>query len=86
VKIEISDVQRLVLKPGDRIIVRMPGRIDRAGAEDVERQVRARLELPGEVPVLVLPEGMSLEVVEPPGVDVIPLEPGMTYDGLGRAR
>lgn len=65
-KIEISDVQRLALKPGDRIIVRMPARIDRAGAELVERQVRARLGLPDEVPVLVLPEGMSLEVVEPP--------------------
>lgn len=65
-KIEIGDVQRLVLKPGDRIIVRIPFRLDRAASADVEHQVRARLDLPDEVPVLVLPEGMSLEVVEPP--------------------
>ncbi len=60
---EISEVQRLTLKPGDRIIVRTPQRLDMNTADYVERSVRARLQLPDDVPVLLLPDGMSLDVV-----------------------
>ena len=60
---EITEVQRLVLKPGDRLIVRSPERLTMATAARVNERVRAILRLPDDVAVLVLPDGMSLEVV-----------------------
>lgn len=61
-KIEITDVQRLALKPGDRIIVRVPQRLDDSQAAYVAERVRAILRLPDDVPLVVLPGGMTLEV------------------------
>ncbi len=60
---EITEVQRLTLKPGDRVIVRTPQPLDMKTADYVEHAVRARLRLPDDVPVLLLPDGMSLDVV-----------------------
>ncbi len=60
---EITEVQRLTLKPGDRIIVRVPARIDEATADRIKDRLRALL---GDVQVLVLDSGMSLEVAEGP--------------------
>jgi len=61
---EITDVQRLTLKPGDRIVVRSPERLSPATAELVLERVRTILRLPDDVPVLLLADGMSLEVAE----------------------
>jgi hypothetical protein len=63
---EITEVQRLTLRPGDRIIVRTPERLDMATAERVHHRVLAVLQLPDDFPLLVLPEGMTLEVAEGP--------------------
>jgi hypothetical protein len=59
---EITEVQRLTLKPGDRLIVRSPDRISNEVAALVAIRVRRVLRLPDDVPVLVLPEDMTLEV------------------------
>ena len=65
-KIEIpgnAEVQRLRLEPGDKLVVRVPGRIDRASAAALQEVTRAALGLREDVPVLVLSEGADLEVV-----------------------
>ncbi len=61
---EITEVQRLALKPGDSLIVRVPVQLDMATADYVTHKVRAVLRLPDDFPVLVLPDGMSLEVAD----------------------
>ncbi len=61
---EITEVQRLALKPGDRIIVRSPERLDPATVDYVKRKALAVLQLPDDFPLLVLPDGMSLEVAD----------------------
>jgi hypothetical protein len=61
---EITEVQRLTLKPGDRLIVRSPDLMSHEMAALVAGRVRRVLRLPDDVPVLVLPEGMSLEVTD----------------------
>lgn len=63
---EVTEVQRLTLSPGDRIVVRVPGRLDKMMAAYVTNQVRRGLRLPDSVPVLVLDDGASLEVAEGP--------------------
>jgi len=60
---EITDVQRLTLKPGDRLAVRVDRRLTPETAARIREVVEAAY--PG-VPVLVLEPGMSLEVVEGP--------------------
>lgn len=61
---EITDVQRLILKPGDRLIVRTGAKLDTATAARMLEVVRARLGLPDDVRVVILDSGMSMEVVE----------------------
>jgi hypothetical protein len=64
VKAEITDVQRLTLKPGDRIVVRVPEKLDAATADHLYQRIRARLDIPGDVPLVILDGDMSVEVVE----------------------
>lgn len=61
---EITDVQRLTLKPGDRVIVRAPGHLTPQAVDMLRARMRAWL--PDGVQALVLDGGMSLEVLEPP--------------------
>ena len=61
---EVTDVQRLTLKPGDRIIVRVPVHIDMATADRMKERVRVILKLPDDVPVLIMDGGISLEVAD----------------------
>lgn len=64
---EVTDIQRLTIRLGDRVIVRCPERLSNEQADVVVARVRAVLRLPDDISVLVLPEGMSLEVAgEPP--------------------
>jgi hypothetical protein len=66
VKIEITEVQRLTVKPGDRIVVRTAAKLSAATAAALLDRVRVRLDLPDDVRVVVLDSGMSMEVLEPP--------------------
>lgn len=76
---EITEVQRLIVKPGDRIIVRTEARLDMATVDYMKRHVRASLGLADDFPVLILGDGMSLEVADLPlRSPWIPLDP----DGL----
>lgn len=61
---EITEVQRLTLKPGDRLIVRTDGKLRAAQAADMLERFRARLGVPDDVQVVILDNGMSAEVVE----------------------
>lgn len=63
-KVEITDVQRLTLKPGDRLIIRTGQKLDAATAAHVIEMIRARLGVPDDAYVVVLDNGMSAEVVE----------------------
>ena len=58
---EITEVQRITLKPGDRIAIRAAGRITSEQASRIREIVTATW--PG-VPVLILDDSMSIEVVE----------------------
>ncbi len=60
---EITEVQRITLKPGDRLAVRVDSRLSPETAARIRKIVEAAY--PG-VPVLVLDVGTSLEVVEGP--------------------
>lgn len=58
------DVQRLTLKPGDRVVVHVPEHIDKAKASVLMKGLTAWL--PDDVPVMILSGGTTLEVLEPP--------------------
>lgn len=61
---EITEVQRLALKPGDRIVIRADQVLTAQQAAELTQMARVRLRLPKDAPVFVLGKGMSLEVVE----------------------
>jgi hypothetical protein len=61
---EITEVQRLTLKPGDRLLIRTDEKIRADTAAYLLERVRHRLDLPDDVHVVVLDSGMSMEVVE----------------------
>jgi len=63
-KVEITEVQRLTVKPGDRLIVRVPGRLRADEAVRLREMLRFRLGIPDDVPFAILDSGMSVEVVE----------------------
>jgi hypothetical protein len=63
---EIAEVQRLTVNPGDRLIVRAPAKLDAATAAHLIERLRAGLDLPDDVRVVILDGGMSVEVVEGP--------------------
>jgi hypothetical protein len=60
---EITEVQRVTLKPGDRLAIRVAGRITPDQAAMIKERVTAAW--PG-VPVIVLDDSVDLEVVEAP--------------------
>jgi hypothetical protein len=63
-KVEITDVQRLAVKPGDRLIVRTSEKLQPGVAAGLLEVIRARLGIPDDVRVVILDCGMSVEVVE----------------------
>jgi hypothetical protein len=65
VKFDVTEVERLTLQSGDRLIVHVEQLVSAEHADHVEQIVRNRLQLPADVPVLVLGPGMSLAVVTP---------------------
>jgi hypothetical protein len=65
---EITAVERLTLRPGDALVIRLGQiKVSEQQAQRVIDRVRATLRLDLSVPVLVLPEGASVKVIEAPG-------------------
>ena len=64
-KVEITEVERLALQPGDRLIVHVEQLVSAEHASHIEQIIRARLQLPADVPVLVTGPGISVAVVTP---------------------
>lgn len=64
---EITDAERLTLRPGDALVIRFPGQITHHQAGLVIERVRASLGLDESTRVLILPAGASAEVIEQPG-------------------
>jgi hypothetical protein len=63
---EITEIQRLRYSPGDRLIVRTTLDVLTAPqSAEIQRRIRAYLEVPDDVPVVVLPAGWDLTVAEP---------------------
>lgn len=61
---EVKAVERLRLEPGDVVVVKVGGRyLTAAEAQQIKDRVTEAF---GDVPVLVLPPGSSLDVVSPP--------------------
>lgn len=62
---EITEVKRLALRPGDRVVVRL----DRHPSDMEAHQLKLRVQaiLGEDVPVLILPPEMDLEVLGPGG-------------------
>jgi hypothetical protein len=60
---EITDVRRLAIRPGDRLVITSPEWLSRQDIAETSARVRAALQLPDDVPVVVLGSGMTLEVV-----------------------
>jgi hypothetical protein len=63
---EITEVKRLTVRPGDRLVVRFAESLDMAAADAVKAQVRAAAGIEG-VRVIVLDGGADLEVLAPGG-------------------
>lgn len=64
-KVEITEIERLALQPGDRLIVHVEQLISAQDADRIEQIVRGRLALPDDVPVLVTGPGVAVTVVTP---------------------
>ena len=61
---EITAVERLTLKPGDRLVLRTDEKLSAKQFYQLREAVRANLDIPDDVPLLILSRGMSVEVVE----------------------
>jgi hypothetical protein len=64
---EITAVERLTLRPGDALVIRIPVPISQQQLNWIIEVVRVRLKLDEAIPVLVLDSGASAEVIETPG-------------------
>lgn len=60
---EITEISRLAIQPGDRIIVRVDSRLTEAQAFDIKERIVRRLELPDSVRLIVVPRNMEFQIV-----------------------
>lgn len=58
---DVTDAQRLALRPGDRLVIRVADRLSRADASALMSAVRAWAG--PDVPILILHNGTVLDVV-----------------------
>lgn len=66
--LELRDVGRLALRPGDSLVISYPGPVRPDFMGHIEGVVRERLGLDDSVRVLILDHGATVQVVEaPPG-------------------
>jgi hypothetical protein len=61
----ITEVQRLTIRPGDRLIIRCEGRLTQADAAEIPDRVRTILQLPDDFPILALGSDITVEVAGP---------------------
>jgi len=58
---EITEVERLTLKPGDILVIRYPGRVSPQDADRIKKVMRSRLD--ESIPILILDSGAAVEVI-----------------------
>lgn len=59
---EVAEVRRLVLRPGDKLVLKVDHLLRQEEADRLIRRLRANL---GDVPVLLMEPGYDLEVISP---------------------
>lgn len=65
---EVTEVKRLTIRPGDRIIITCDTRLSEYDYDMLRSLCREFLALPDDIPLLVLPGGMDLKVAGPDGL------------------
>ncbi len=85
---EITEVERLTLKPGDRLIVRVPEKISQDIVDRLKERLRAALGLDLSTETVILDSGMTLEVAERAPLDVHELSRALDHEARiqGRTR
>lgn len=61
----VTEIQRFRYSPGDRFVLRVDHEVDQQQAYEIVTGFRRALQLPGDVPVVVVPQGFDLEIVAP---------------------
>lgn len=64
-RLPVTEVKRLRLDPGDKLVVRADSDLTESDAARLQGRVRALLQLPDDFPLLILPPGMDIEIVSP---------------------
>ena len=83
---EVTEVERLTLKPGDRLIVRVPEKISQDIVDRLKERLRAALGLDPTTKIVILDSGMSLEVAERAPLDVRELSRALDHEASIRGR
>jgi hypothetical protein len=60
---KITEISRLVIQSGDRIVVRVDSDLTEAQAADLKERIERRLELPDSVRLIVVPRSLEFQVV-----------------------
>jgi hypothetical protein len=60
---DVASVERLTLRSGDRIVLNVNRRVSNAEFNELQKHVKDTWGLPEGVKVIILEEGMSLEVL-----------------------
>jgi hypothetical protein len=60
---EITEISRLVIQSGDRIVVRVDADLTDQQASWIKERIQDRLELPDGVRLIVVPRSMEFQVV-----------------------
>lgn len=71
---EVTEIKRLTIRPGDRIIITCDKPLDEYEHETIRDRCREILALPDDIPLLVLPGGMDLKVAGPERLSPVSLQ------------
>ena len=63
---EVTEIRRWSIQPGDRLIIRCSQRLTQAQAQEIREQVRVRLGLPDDFPLMVIGDDVTIEVAPIP--------------------
>ncbi len=86
---EITEVQRLTLRPGDSLVLRVPQNLSPDVADRLKERLRETLGLDLSTKIVVLDSGMSLEVAERAPLDAREISRALDTDARrhpGRSR
>ncbi len=67
---EITEVERFTYRPGDRFIIHIEANISHEIAWGIAEMFRGQMNLPDDVPVVVLGKGARVEIVSESDADV----------------